>query len=166
VYDITTYDLVNLRAKTKDETTPHSGIRAAAHSPAIYARRRHHSNCRLLPVPGACVLLDVACQIISIRSYCNLVSRRKRIMPPKKRKSVKAKRGVDRPADPIELLARVRGEVANDIRPRKKGAAVSNDDVEQNIREIRAILITNVKSSIAYGVKEARFIFGFRETFM
>ncbi len=87
-------------------------------------------------------------------------------MPPKKRKSVKAKRGVDRPADPIELLARVRGEVANDIRPRKKGAAVSNDDVEQNIREIRAILITNVKSSIAYGVKEARFIFGFRETFM
>ena len=62
-----------------------------------------------------------------------------------KRKSDETRKGADRPTDPIELLSRVRGKVANDIRPNKRGNAVSNDDVQQNIREIRAILITNAE---------------------
>ena len=69
------------------------------------------------------------------------------IMPPQKRKIDDAEVGMgggDRPAkhlEPSQLLSRVRGEVANDLRP-SSGAVVSND-VEQNIREIRAIIITN-----------------------
>ena len=35
--------------------------------------------------------------------------------------------------------------VEKGLRPRKKGKVVGNDDVEQNIREIRAILITNAE---------------------
>jgi len=67
-------------------------------------------------------------------------------MPPQKRKIDDAEVGMggDRPAkhlEPSQLLSRVRGEVANDLRP-SIGAVVSND-VEQNIREIRAIIITN-----------------------
>ena len=54
--------------------------------------------------------------------------------------------GGDRPAkhlEPSRLLSRVRGEVANDLRP-SSGAVICND-VEQNIREIRAIIITNAE---------------------
>jgi hypothetical protein len=51
-------------------------------------------------------------------------------MPSKKRKSVKTNLGDERSADPVELLSQVRGEVANDMRPKKKGVVISNGDVE------------------------------------
>jgi hypothetical protein len=67
-------------------------------------------------------------------------------MPPKKRKIDKAKKGKKRPAKHIEpslLLSRARGEVANDLRP--SNGAVESSNVEQNIREIRAIITTNAE---------------------
>ncbi len=61
-----------------------------------------------------------------------------------KRKTNEAEGRADRPADHIELLFQGRREFADNLRP-SNVAVISIDDIEQNIREILVILITNAE---------------------
>ena len=60
------------------------------------------------------------------------------------RKTNEAEGRANRPADHIELLFQGRREFADNLRP-SNVAVISIDDIEQNIREILVILITNAE---------------------